>query len=548
MQTFFSTAFLAALGTTLLVLYLMTPPVSLAVQGAFVVAAVCTGAALGGLAVLFKDLAECLGCLLGGVSLSMWLLTLREGGLIENSTGRVIFIAVFAFATFCLYFSRWTRQYGLMTCISFSGSTAAVLGIDCFSRAGLKEFWAYIWALNDRLFPDGANTYPITRGIRVELAVTVLFFVVGIVSQLKLWRLVRDRRNKSKEEPGEAAPVQPDEEASIGRQVEETTNRDRAEWERMYGKGGAVNPGSPDSAVGDMESEKSGRSKRTSADSTTEAVASDERSPGGVPAEPAPAEQTILQHDAADGRMTVRVVQDDVPEGDLTDGAWADENPHGDSAAPATQRGPQPGPSEPPIVPLPFTIPASRDEGDKSVADEDQSSVAAIADDEEHEPTLAPNRDIDDGAQVPRNSAGPRASMSQYSAAGPEQDVAGESYETLAFPVRNARDDTDSVIATLDDESTSGDAEDWPPQEPEGSVRGSVEGGVAATECRGADPDNESGGRGGQYRSPEPRRRCISQRPRLGRVIPDQDSPTYQAEPATGSAWRGPDIPNKRMG
>ncbi len=46
----------------MLILYLMTPPVTNAVQGAFVVAAVCTGAALGGLAVLFQDLAECLGC------------------------------------------------------------------------------------------------------------------------------------------------------------------------------------------------------------------------------------------------------------------------------------------------------------------------------------------------------------------------------------------------------------------------------------------------------------------------------------------------------
>src|SRR4051812_39531574 len=71
-HTFFSAAFLAALGTTVLILYLMTPPATLAVQGAFVVAAVCTGAALGGLAVLFRDLAECLGCLLGGFSLSMW--------------------------------------------------------------------------------------------------------------------------------------------------------------------------------------------------------------------------------------------------------------------------------------------------------------------------------------------------------------------------------------------------------------------------------------------------------------------------------------------
>jgi hypothetical protein len=82
----------------------MTTPVSLAVQGAFVVAAVCTGAALGGLAVLFSDLAECLGCLLGGFSLGMWLLTLHPGGLVRHSAGKTVFIGVFSLMGFCLYF------------------------------------------------------------------------------------------------------------------------------------------------------------------------------------------------------------------------------------------------------------------------------------------------------------------------------------------------------------------------------------------------------------------------------------------------------------
>ncbi|KAK4123885.1 hypothetical protein N657DRAFT_542277, partial [Parathielavia appendiculata] len=173
LQTFFSTAFLAALGTTVLILYLMTPPVSHAVQGAFVIAAVCTGAALGGLALLFRDLTECLGCALGGFCLSMWLLTLRPGGLVgpdQSTGGKIVFIAAFTCAGLCLYFSRWTRTHGLVAGISFAGSTAAILGIDCFSRAGLREFWAYIWAVNGALFPEGVDSYPLTRGIRVELA------------------------------------------------------------------------------------------------------------------------------------------------------------------------------------------------------------------------------------------------------------------------------------------------------------------------------------------------------------------------------------------
>src|SRR5690606_19935363 len=155
-------------------------------------------------------------------------LTLHPGGLVPSASGKVLFIAAFTLSAFGLYFSRWTRTYGLIGCISLSGSTAVVLGIDCFTRAGLKEFWAYIWALNDKLFPDGAVTYPLPRGIRVELAVTIILSVAGIVSQLKLWRVIQNRRNKkSKDESSDEELPLPDEEESIGRQVEEMTARER---------------------------------------------------------------------------------------------------------------------------------------------------------------------------------------------------------------------------------------------------------------------------------------------------------------------------------
>lgn len=64
--------------------------------------------------------------------------------------GKLIVIAVFCFVTFSLAFHKVTRPYSLIFSISFAGATATVLGIDCFSRAGLKEFWIYIWG-NDNL-------------------------------------------------------------------------------------------------------------------------------------------------------------------------------------------------------------------------------------------------------------------------------------------------------------------------------------------------------------------------------------------------------------
>lgn len=50
----------------------MNPPVKDAVQGAYVVAAVITGLFFGAIAVIFPEVTEKLGCLLGGFCLSMW--------------------------------------------------------------------------------------------------------------------------------------------------------------------------------------------------------------------------------------------------------------------------------------------------------------------------------------------------------------------------------------------------------------------------------------------------------------------------------------------
>lgn len=191
-----SAGYLASLAVTVLILYVMNLPVSNAVQGAYVVAAVMTGLILGGGAVVFSEMTEGLGCLLGGFSISMWLLVLKPGGLLTSTSGKSIFIAVFCVVGFATSFSHYTRPYALMPLISFGGATAVVIGIDCFSRAGLKEFWAYLWNLNSNLFPIGATTYPLTRGIKVEIAAIVVIFLAGIVSQMKLWKVIKERREQ----------------------------------------------------------------------------------------------------------------------------------------------------------------------------------------------------------------------------------------------------------------------------------------------------------------------------------------------------------------
>ena len=110
---FGSAAYLSALAVTVLIVYLMNPPVSNGIQGAFFVAAFFTGVIFGAVSLVFSDITEGFGCLLGGFCLSMWFLCLKSGGLITSVTGRAIFIGCMSAGGYCLSFSHHTRNYGL---------------------------------------------------------------------------------------------------------------------------------------------------------------------------------------------------------------------------------------------------------------------------------------------------------------------------------------------------------------------------------------------------------------------------------------------------
>lgn len=88
----------------------------------------------------------------------MWLLSLKEGGLIPSVGGRVGLIAAFCVFASALSFSKHTWTFGLMGCTAFAGATIIVLGIDCYSRAGLKEFWVYIWGEEQYIGWSWANS------------------------------------------------------------------------------------------------------------------------------------------------------------------------------------------------------------------------------------------------------------------------------------------------------------------------------------------------------------------------------------------------------
>lgn len=240
LHIFLSTAYLASLAVTVLIIYVMNPDHSNAIQGAYMVAAVVTGLIFGAVSLIFQEVTEGLGCMLGSFCFAMWLLVLAPGGIIHSVAGRGVLIGVLTVVGFALSFSHYTRMYGLIVCTSFAGSTIIILGVDCFSRAGLKEFWLYLWSLNDKQFPLETNTYPITRGIRVEIACIIVVFLFGLVSQFKLWQVVKQKRDKNEQERKRVEDERAEAEAAVGRDIEANNEKERAQWEAVYGgKGGS---------------------------------------------------------------------------------------------------------------------------------------------------------------------------------------------------------------------------------------------------------------------------------------------------------------------
>jgi hypothetical protein len=313
--------------------------------------------------------------------------------------------------------------------------------------------------LNSNTFPLSTNTYPITRGIRVEVACTVLIFLLGLVSQLKLWKLVKERRERNAVVRLEHDQNMEREESELGRRIENDLTRERAQWEAVYGDKRAAGI-QTDSAVGSSDSSipKTSVSVRGLKRSTSESVEMADMSKSKE------GSQRNLISRASSKRnsgptITAQVLQDDGIQQIEANGYTIQPNNPGtgknsvlnsnnsSARVSAEIRHPEDGenthmvstgtsirPSVPPppvIIPLPFTIP-TEESSDK----EDNVSISTVLD---FLPAQSPA-----SKRYSTQSALNRFSMSRNSTDH------SESREALIIP--HIEDDrASSVAATLDD-------------------------------------------------------------------------------------------------
>jgi hypothetical protein len=235
--------------------------------------------------------------------------------------------------------------------------------------------------LNDDIFPLNTNTYPVTKNIKAELAGVVIIAVVGIVSQMRVWKLVKQHREKTAAQQLERQQDQDREEEEQGRKVEDNFQKERAQWEAAYGGKGAPETSvrssvsSPKGSTHIEEKEVYGNDSVERLNAPNNGVmrsASNSPNPGAS--------------------VTVGVPNDDGieqigPETPTTENALGIHTPENEKALPAApEDGSRPTlaksnslrpsvPLPPPsVVPLPFKIPCEED----ARSDDDNASVSAL--------------------------------------------------------------------------------------------------------------------------------------------------------------------------
>lgn len=314
--------------------------------------------------------------------------------------------------------------------------------------------------LNDSIFPLDTNTYPVTRNMKAELAGVVIIAVAGIISQLRVWKMVKEHRAKDAAQQLERQQDLDREEEERGRKIEDELQKERAQWEAAYG-GKGLSDSSPRSS---MVSPKGSTSVEEKELLSTDNVGM--ASYGGA-------------NKAAGGVVTVSVLQDDdIQQIDAQGNPIVHDNSamvpeaENEKTIPQTPEAPQPAvirkdsrrTPPPVVVPLPFTIPTE----ENNQSDDDNASVSAIP---ETEP------DVNERPRVSKRVSDVSAMRQRIS-----RDM-GVSQEVLLLSEHADDDGASSVAATLDnDDDMLSVRELSPVQSPIGTERKDPfgEAGVAA--------------------------------------------------------------------
>ncbi|CCO27240.1 hypothetical protein RSOLAG1IB_02941 [Rhizoctonia solani AG-1 IB] len=183
------------------VLDAINPP-SKAVRGMFLLASAVAGVVGGGLGIFFWKHTKYFIGAWGGFALALWIQCFREGGLIRQIAYRWIFYVGCAVVGFVLCTIPKIHYNILLVSTALVGASATILGVDCYTTAGLKEF--YVWNLGFmRMFPvfyDIGMPYPLYQTMQIELGLIAAVALMGGAVQFRLLTVLKKRLNEINQE------------------------------------------------------------------------------------------------------------------------------------------------------------------------------------------------------------------------------------------------------------------------------------------------------------------------------------------------------------
>ncbi|KAJ7487482.1 hypothetical protein B0H11DRAFT_2013559 [Mycena galericulata] len=213
------------------ILTAVNPP-SKVLRGMFVLASAVAGIAGGGISIFFWKASRYFIGGWGGFALALWVQCFHDGGVINTVGFRWIFYIGCGVVGFVLCTIPKIHYHILLISTAIVGSSAFMLGVDCFTTAGLKEF--YVWNLGFRsLFPKYVNNniaFPVSQTMQIELGLIGAVTLMGIAVQLRVLTVLQRKLQEIAEEQKKR-----DEEAEIqaaGRFA--TVLRERDEWEKDH--------------------------------------------------------------------------------------------------------------------------------------------------------------------------------------------------------------------------------------------------------------------------------------------------------------------------
>ncbi|CAH7685706.1 hypothetical protein BY996DRAFT_4573382 [Phakopsora pachyrhizi] len=201
------------------------------IQGLFVIACVIPSVLAGATGVIFWKGTRFLIGACGGFVLSVFILSLKSNVLIEAVGFRWIFIILSTAAGFILTTIPSLIMMTSLFSTAIVGSAALVLGIDCFTCGGLKEFWLFILGFSALFDSRLKSNFPLTVAMQAELGVMAGVFLMGSAVQWRLLEIIKKKISHLKQLDRERDL---EEQAAAYRQSM-ALDADLAKWEKNHG-------------------------------------------------------------------------------------------------------------------------------------------------------------------------------------------------------------------------------------------------------------------------------------------------------------------------